>query len=271
MKSLITLIFIVLFVCYGFYLDNKTELSQVLLEQSFYGAGMTGLVLTGLFFMLKRPTLWRTSLYLILAFIIWRVAFFPIMVLAGFLATWGEYITIQFFNQSIVYPFLLLSVAIMNAAALWIVEGIIRLNNTPQQSSHWSRASRLALVLPLGVLAILVSFIKPMDWHTISDTSFIDTKPLPKASLPEMNPYEAALENDHLSLSHTVLFKAAAITYDWIPERTQWSQIVKGTLEKEFVTTHNVSTSFCSKIHYRAFMTAHSFIKRQSIQELSNW
>ena len=116
----------------------------------------------------------------------------------------------------------------------------------------------------------MISFTKPVDWHTIPDTSFIDNKPLPIPSLPEMNPYSVAFESNKLSLSHQVLFKAAAITYDWVPEDTEWSQVVKGVLEKEFLTTKNVSTSFCSKIHYRAFLTAHPFIKNQSIDDLDD-
>lgn len=271
--KIITLVLGLILISYGVYLDAQAELSQAMLTTAFYTASLLGILSVSLFFMIKRGVLWRSVLSILLAFIIWRISFFPIMVLAGFMTTWGEFISMTLFSKSVIYPFLLIFVAMMNAVALWLAEIstglIIQPTKKASSSWKWSVPSLLITTLPLGVLAMMISFTHPVDWHSIPNTSFIDNKPLPRATLPEINPYGTALEADSLSLSHKILFKAAAITYDWIPEGTQWSQVVKGVLEKEFLTTSDVSTSFCSKIHYRAFMTAQPFIKQRTIQELS--
>ena len=258
---------------YGLWVDNQTQLSQGLLEVAFYTASLVGVLLSYLSFSRYRQAYWRYVLRIVLALIVWRISFFPIMVLAGFVATWGEYVALTAFGSSSVYPFLLTAVLLMNMAAVWIAELVLHsvlslLSPSSVSVAPHTSQSSLVLGLPLAVLAVMISFTQPMDWHAIPDTSFIDDKPLPQAGLPEINPYEAALEETGLSLQHKVLFKAAAITYDWIPENTTWSQVVKGTLEKEFVTTEDVSSSFCSKIHYRAFLTAQPFIKQKTVEDI---
>lgn len=178
---------------------------------------------------------------------------------------------------TVVYPFLLLSVALMNAFSLLVAATVLFLVFLLFSSSaknnkvinKWSSLSLISISAPLAVLAIGVSFTQPADWHAIPDTTYLDDKPLPAASLPEINPYSTALDKQGLSWQHMVLFKSAQITYDLIPNNTQWSQVVKGTLESEFVKTKVISTAFCTKVHLRAFMTAQPYLNgKKSINNL---
>lgn len=266
----------------GFSLDTNTELTQGQLIYAFYTSGVFGLLPVALLFIFRNNSLWKKILIILLALLVWRIAYFPVMVLAGYLATLGESVSIMLLGKSVVYPFLLLSVALMNAFSLLIAGMLLQLlfilftpkdvkqqNNDNTHIKVWSSLSLISLTLPLAVLAIGVSFTQPADWHAIPDTSYIDDKPLPKANLPEINPYSTALEQKGLSWQHKVLFKAAEVTYDLIPENTQWSQVVKGTLESEFVNTKEVSTAFCTKVHLRAFMTAQPFLNgKESISNI---
>jgi len=261
----------------GFWLDGKETLSQNQLIYAFYISGITGLLPTLLFFMLKSKVIWKNSLLSLLALLLWRITYFPIMVLAGYLATLGESLTLTLFDISVVYPFLLLSVALMNAFSLLVAATVLFLvfllfSSSPKNNeviNKWSSLSLISISAPLAVLAIGVSFTQPADWHAIPDTTYLDGKPLPAASLPEINPYSTALDKQGLSWQHKVLFKSAQITYDLIPNNTQWSQVVKGTLESEFVKTKVISTAFCTKVHLRAFMTAQPYLNgKKSINNL---
>ena len=284
-KWLITvLIFWLLLI--GLWLDQTTALSQNQLVYAFYLSGIAGLLPVIVHYIFKNHNegsggLWKNSLLALLALLVWRIAYFPIMVLAGYFATLGESLTLSVLDTSVVYPFLLLSVALMNAFSLLVAAMILYLvfalfssktnNNHQSKINQWGLFSSVPLLsvsIPLAVLAIGVSFTQPADWHAIPDTTFLDDKPLPAASLPEINPYSTALEKQGLSWQHKVLFKSAEITYDLIPENTKWSQVVKGTLESEFVKTKVISTAFCTKVHLRAFMTAQPFLNGQQNIEL---
>ncbi|MCF6190248.1 MAG: hypothetical protein L3J51_07210 [Cocleimonas sp.] len=261
----------------GFWLDGKETLSQNQIIYAFYLSAIAGLLPTLLFFMFKNKAIWKNILLSLLALLLWRITYFPIMVLAGYLATLGESLALTLFDMSVVYPFLLLSVALMNALSLLVAATVLFLvfllfrsgEKNNRIINKWSSLSLISISIPLAVLAIGVSFTQPADWHAIPDTTYLDDKPLPAASLPEINPYSTALDKQGLSWQHKVLFKSAEITYDLIPNNTQWSQVVKGTLESEFVKTKVISTAFCTKVHLRAFMTAQPYLNgKKSINNL---
>lgn len=280
--SILASVLITVLIIIGLWLDMQQTLTQEQLKFSFYTSAIFGLLVTNVFFLLRYKSLLKKLIIIIVALIVWRISYFPIMVLAGFLATLGEAFTITLFNKSVVYPFLLLSIALINAFSMLIAGSFLFLLlniNQKEKPLQQSKLSSLifvsqasivtAISVPLAVLAIGVSFTQPADWHAIPDTSILDDKPLPTASLPEINPYATAFEKQGLSWKHLVLFKAAEITYNLIPENTRWSQIVKGTLEKEFIETTEVSTAFCTKVHLRAFMTAQPFLNgNKSIHDL---
>ncbi len=261
----------------GFWLDGKETLSQNQIIYAFYLSAIACLLPTLLFFMFKNKAIWKNILLSLLALLLCRITYFPIMVLAGYLATLGESLALTLFDMSVVYPFLLLSVALMNALSLLVAATVLFLvfllfrsgEKNNRIINKWSSLSLISISIPLAVLAIGVSFTQPADWHAIPDTTYLDDKPLPAASLPEINPYSTALDKQGLSWQHKVLFKSAEITYDLIPNNTQWSQVVKGTLESEFVKTKVISTAFCTKVHLRAFMTAQPYLNgKKSINNL---
>jgi len=246
---------------FGLWLDQQQTLSQLPLMIAFYSAGFSGLLTMSLYLRPRFPLFWQQLLLIILAYSVWRIAYFPVLVLAGYIATVGEAISLRIVGYSVVYPFFLVSMVLMNAVSFWLASQLLKWFVKPT-IGHITRQEQTLFIsaIPLALLALTISFTQPADWHVIPDTSFIDDKPLPKPVLPEMNPYYTALDDKTLNWRQRTLFYASAITYDWIPENTRWSQIVRGTLEYEFVRTKNVSTAFCVKVHYRAFIVAHPFL-----------
>lgn len=256
--SLIILIFL------GLIIDHLDALDQRILFVSFHLSGIIGLCLATYFVFKQIDIVWLRALFAIVVFLLWRISYFPIMVLAGYFGGLGESVA-QYLGLYQVYPAFLLSIAAMNfivvALAGFAVLVIFYKYVQRQKPTLIYRGLFTSITLPLIVIVLAVSFSHPSDWHALPDTALIDKKPLPSPALPEMNPYWTALEKDGISWQQQILFAAAAITYDNIPENTQWSQVVRGTLEKDFVTTPVITTAFCTRIHYRAFMTAHPYLK----------
>ncbi len=259
----------------GLVIDQLDSLDQRVLFVSFHLSGIIGLCLATYFVFKQIDIVWLRALFAIVVFLLWRISYFPIMVLAGYFGGLGESVA-HYFGLYQVYPAFLLSIAVMNfivvalagLAVLAIFYKYVQLH----KPTLIYRSIFTSITLPLVVIALAVSFSHPSDWHALPDTALIDKKPLPSPALPEINPYWTALEKDGISWQQQILFAAAAITYDNIPENTQWSQVVRGTLEKDFVTTPVITTAFCTRIHYRAFMTAHPYLKDknkfQRLQEL---
>lgn len=250
-------------VFFGVYLDQRQGLASSQLFFAFHVSGIVGVCLSAYLFLRRMRASWQRVLLVVLTVLIWRISYFPIMVLAGFMAGLGEYL-LGLIGWRQVYPVFLVGIAFMNFIAIAILGllliALARIAGEQKRVKTLFDGVLASVSLPLAVIAIAVSFSQPSDWHALPDTSFLDTKPLPNPVLPEFNPYWLALDEPGLGWNQKILFAAAAMTYDLVPDETHWSQVVKGTLEKEFVTTKRVSTAFCTKIHYRAFMTAQPFI-----------
>ena len=262
-------------ICLGLIIDHLDTLDQRILFVSFHLSGIIGLCLATYFVFKQMNIVWPRALFAIVVFLLWRISYFPIMVLAGYFGSLGES-GAHFLGLNQVYPVFLLSIAAMNfivvALAGLAVLAIFYKYVQRHKPTLIYRSIFTSITLPLAVIALAVSFSHPSDWHALPDTALIDKKPLPSPALPEINPYWTASKNDGISWQQQILFAAAAITYDNIPENTQWSQVVRGTLEKDFVTTPVITTAFCTRIHYRAFITAHPYLKDknkfQSLKEL---
>lgn len=259
----------------GVYLDQQIMVTRSGLETVFYVSGISGLLLGAIYPLRYLNHALLRLLFAIVVVLVWRVSFFPIMVLAGFVSGYFEalFVSIGLYQ---VYPAFLLAIAVMNFMAVFLAGAFILLLVSllwrEDYRQHLRKGMAAAIALPLLLIAFAVSFSHPSDWHAIADTSAIDKKPLPAPSAPVMNPYWSALAEPGISLQQAVLFRAAAITYDLVPEGTRWSQVVKGTLEKEFIGTREISTAFCSKIHYRAFVVAQPYIRNQeAFEDLQDW
>lgn len=256
-----------LVVLMGMILDNLTVINNSILFTGFHIASIIGLCLACYLCFKQIKNLSLRFLFIIVVFLVWRIGYFPVLVLSGFMASLSEAVSLSLSFEQL-YPSFFFSIALLNFIMVMICGFAFFLlfhRYLKTTKSHQIYHGILTSVsFPLLILAVGVSFSNPSDWHTLPDTSYIDDKPLPKASLPNVNPYWAAYDNDDLPWQQSVLFYAAGMTYDLVPEKTRWSQVVKGTLESEFIQTKEVSTAFCTKIHYRAFITAHDYLKNQS-------
>lgn len=248
----------------GFWLDVQTELSENRLRVAFHVSSIAGVLFMLMSLLAGLRMRWQQVLAVCLAYTIWRVAYFPALVLAGYAAGWWEALHLSLTGNSSIYPAFLVVMAGLNVLAMgfggWVLLRVLRVR--PVQLG-WKNGSLAFSSLLLGVLAVTVAFSHPMDWHSIPDTSAIDDKPLPSPALPEINPYETAAQEMGLNWRQRTLFRAAALTYDLVPTNTQWSRVVKGTMEQEFIGTRDTSTAFCTKIHYRAFRVAQPFVNGQ--------
>lgn len=247
---------------WGVVLDRLAGLDNRVLFVSFHVSGIVGLCLGALLVFKRCSHFWVRIACVIAVILIWRVSYFPIMVIGGFMASVGEY-AMSTLGVYQVYPIFVLSVALLNFVAATIAAYVVAVifgQFAAHKEALIFRGALMSVALPLLVIAAAVSFSHPSDWHSVPDTSFIDTKPLPSPTLPNVNPYWAALEEKQINWQQRILFAAAAITYDYVPENARWSTVVRGVLENEFVSTTEVTTAFCTKIHYRAFITAHPYI-----------
>lgn len=248
----------------GLWLDTQVALSENLLQIVFYTSSLAGILWVLVLLLAGLRARWQQVLAVCLAYLVWRVAYFPALVLAGYAAGWWEALHLHLIGSSSIYPAFLVTMAVLNAGAMGVAGWILlRLLRVKPLQLGWANGSALFSSLLLGMLAVTVAFSHPLDWHSIPDTSAIDDKPLPSPALPMINPYETAAQETGLNWRQRTLFTAAALTYDLVPENTQWSRVVKGTMEQEFMGTRDTSTAFCTKIHYRAFRAAQPLVNGQ--------
>ena len=248
----------------GLWLDARVALSENVLQIVFYSSSLVGVGFALVSLLAGLRTRWQQVLVVCLAYLVWRVAYFPVLVLAGYAAGWWEALHLHWIGSSSIYPAFLVAMAVLNAWAMGVAGWILlRLLRVKPLQLGWANGLALFSSSLLGMLAVTVAFSHPLDWHSIPDTSAIDDKPLPSPALPMMNPYETAAQETGLNWRQRTLFTAAALTYDLVPENTQWSRVVKGTMEQEFMGTSDTTTAFCTKIHYRAFRAAQPLVNGQ--------
>lgn len=260
MKYYFLLVEIVVLVALGFYLDSLQAISEEQLRAGFYFAGLMGILMALVVMFKHLNTTWSKVLILLVALLVWRISYFSIMVLAGFVAGFWESAYLTLFSHSSIYPAFLLIMAIMNAVAVLLagysVLALTRLIKAPIKVL-------LPITVLLGTIATTLSFIHPFDWKWSPENNLLADTTLPQPHLPEYNPYEVALQQPNINWRQKVLFIAASITYKLIPSNTVWSQEVKGTMEVEFHGNESATTAMCTKIHYRAFQAAQASLHRR--------
>ena len=86
-------ILILLIVIGGLYLNRKSELSIIELYVTFYATSIAGLAF-GIwpFVSAAAGSRWR-AIALVAGTIVWRIAYFPVFVLAGWVATWFDWLS----------------------------------------------------------------------------------------------------------------------------------------------------------------------------------
>lgn len=230
----------------GAMIGDMRPLSQSLLFSALQVASIGGAAL-GLAGCWRRARLaHRRVAFFVAALCSWRVAYFPVMVFSGHLASLGEWILIALGLPIVIYPTFLLAVATLHAvsvrAASWLV--------TPPV-----RAARVALI-PVFLAAAMVSFVKSSDLTWLPDTVTSLRQPVPPLRSAQANPYLKALVASGYWPNQRVVLLAAGLTYETIPP-SPWASAVKGVLEGLFEAHPRASTMERVREHYRAYHAAH--------------
>ncbi|NOY61774.1 MAG: hypothetical protein GXP10_01250 [Gammaproteobacteria bacterium] len=247
----VALVAVLLLLAFGLWLDGRTTLEQWPLFMAFQSASLAGAALAVAWLWPRLPGVARRTILIVAALIIWRVSYFPIMVWAGWVTTLADWLVVQTgLLPSTIYPLFLLTVALMNSAA--IITGALAVE-------HKSR-----VVLPLlslaFIVAAMVSFTSKDDLTLLPDNNIAIHQSPPLAKPPVENSYFAVLDRADYNAAEWVLIFASASMYSAIPP-TPWSTIVKGVLEEEFRAEPKASSAERVREHYLAFRSAHRYMK----------
>lgn len=186
------------------------------------------------------------------AYLGWRVAFFPVLVLSGHAAAISEW-TVRFLhgNAWTVCPMLLLAMATGTAIT-------VRLVHATLGAGSWRR--RVICGAPC-IAAGLISFTAPSDLDLLPDRTPWSNTPTPEASPPLGNAYQHALDAGLVGAAQRPLVIAASLTYETIP-CAPWASHVQGTLELAFRGHPKASSMDRVREHFQAFAAAHRFARR---------
>ncbi len=245
----------VLLVSAGIWLDGREVMDQLPLFIAFQFASLAGVVLAIVWMWPKLDHVLLRVVLVIAAFIIWRMAYFPIMVWAGWVATLGDWLTLQFaVIPSIIYPTFLIMMAVLNGLAI-IIGGMA------VHRKKWVALPFLGLAF---IIASMVSLTSSEDFTWYPDDAYVIDQSLPVAKMPEKNSYFSAMEEQDYNFSTQILVFASGAMYAAIPS-TPWSIIVKGTLEQAFRDQPQASSAERTREHYLAFRVAQSKIRTPSL------
>jgi hypothetical protein len=234
----------------GVALDHLRPVGQAELFLALLGASLAG-VGVALVWLWPRRLGIGGRVALVLALIAaWRVAYFPIMVFSGHVASIGEWLLVASRGLPIVvYPTFLLSVAVLHGvgahAAAWLLAPPHR--------------ALVALLIPAFAVAALVSFSTAQDLRWLPDRSLSIERAVPPPRDPQTNPYLPRLTEPGYTVPQRVLLSAAGITYSLIPD-APWARTVKGVLEAEFRANPRAPTWSRVQEHYLAYRSAHGMI-----------
>ncbi len=179
----------------------------------------------------------------------WRLAYFPVMVFSGHVASIGEWLLLSLGLPVVVYPTFLLSVAAIHAAA-GAGAGLV------MRPPH--RLARPALLGAFAVAAA-VSFNRLSDLTLLPDPVRRIDGPVPMMRAERGNPYLPALVGPGYLPNQRVVLLAAGLTYETIPP-SPWATTVKAVLEGLFDTRPFGSTADRVLEHYLAYHASHAQI-----------
>ena len=176
----------------------------------------------------------------------WRLAWFPIMVFSGHVASVGEWLLVGTGLPVVVYPTFLLAVAGLHGlAALAAIQIVWPL-------APWLRWA----LLPAFLVAACVSFLRVEDLRPLPDTELQLSAQVPEPRSQGGNPYLDALVGPGYLPHQRVILVAAGLTYATIPS-TPWAVTVRETLGELFRQKPRASTRDRVVEHYRAYHAAH--------------
>ncbi len=188
----------------------------------------------------------RPGRFAIAALVGWRLAYFPIMVFSGHVASIGEWILTLVGAPVLVYPTFLIAVAAIHVAAALAVIAIV---TPPLPWLRWA-------LVPAFVVAACVSFLSWRDFHPLPDRAWTLDESIPPMAAEGRNPYLEALFGPGYWPNQRVILVAAGLTYDTIPP-SPWATTVKAVLEVLFDEKPNATSHDRVVEHYRAYHSAH--------------
>lgn len=186
---------------------------------------------------------------LIATLVAWRLAYFPIMVFSGHVASIVEWSCLGVGLPVVVYPAFLLNVAWMHVASAVAAGMLVR---PPWPWLRW-------VIAPAFLVATLVSFMKPADFHPLPDRAWALDAPIPVPRAERTNPYFEALIGPGYFPTQRVMLLAAGVTYATIPP-SPWATTVKAVLEGDFEVNPHGSTADRVAEHYLAYHAAQPFL-----------
>ena len=235
----------------GLVLDQQHGTSLAAFSYA-YSLTSAGSVIAILVFVLLRTRNWLKVVTLILmGAVIWRISFFPIMVIAGYLTTLIENLFAAFSIQLVIFPVLLLNVMLLHAVSLLIGVLIVQ--------GSMSRVKRLLLLfvaLPLALLASVVSFINDRDWTLTPFSLDSNVTIATTVSLPTTSPYPALLQDDKYDWRQRTLLYTGLVTYYLVPTGGAWTPYVQGTLEQDLRNGGEFGGRYFTLSHLNAYWLA---------------
>lgn len=239
----------------GLAIDEMRPLRQLPLWSGIQLASAGGVVLGVAAFRRAAP---RAGSWLLIALggiLAWRLAYFPIMVFSGHVASVGEWLLLVLGFPVVVFPTFLLAVAGLHVAAgaavgclLWPLKRMLRF-----------AAAGAFLV------AAAVSFNQLEDLSWLPDRVTRLDGPIPQ--IPPTSSAGGSAENPYLSAfigpgylpNQRVVLLAAGLTYETIPP-SPWAESVKAVLGDSFRSDPFASTTGRVREHYAAYHASHAQI-----------
>lgn len=235
----------------GLWLDAAETLEQAAIFAAFQAASLAGAVLAAVW-LAARVNHWGLRLLIgLCAFVVWRMAYFPVMVFAGWIATLVDWAVLAAGLPSIIYPSFLLAMGAMHWGAV-MVGGVMVL----QKKWLWA-----PFLVAAFVIAVMVSLTAAEDLTLLPDDSVAIAEPVPAVTAPCGNPYFEVLDRPDYGWPERVLIFASGVMYDLIPP-TPWATAVKSVLEHAFRDQPKASSAERVREHYLAFRAAHGRIRR---------
>lgn len=233
----------------GHGIDTMRPLRQLPLWAGIQLASVGGLSLGTALFRRLSPRSGNLLLSAVAGILAWRLAYFPIMVFSGHVASIAEWLLVLFGLPIVIYPTFLLSVAGIHAAA-GAASGLLL----------WSPQNRIRMAAGLAFLvAASVSFNQLQDFTWLPDPVTRIETAIPPMRNEEGNPYLPAFVSAGYLPNQRVVLLAAGLTYETIPP-SPWATTVKAVLEGLFQADPYASSADRVREHYLAYHASHAQI-----------
>ncbi len=249
MNYIVFLIILVAAAVYGSILELHIAIQARHLFFGLHLAAFGALTSIALIQWKTQKTLKSRLFFLFLLFFIFRIAYFPVMVLSATVACYSEWLLLLFLPNCPVrvFPAFLISTVLMFAAIALSVSFALQ-----------GKRSAWFLVIILLAPMTLISLSSHQDLLLFPDQYASEIKPLPEVRFPNQNPYWDGLEDDSLNPAQKLLALAGALLYPLIPS-SPWATAAKGILEHAYRSNPSGSSAERLKDHYAAFISAHRY------------